>query len=416
MHSMKNTFLAVVLLGASYAVYTVITTPEPGGQDFQAQLDQGTAPAVISDPMDVPELTPSPNLPPAVPPTRQFAPGPELSTPKTEFGNPPETLELKPDPPVIQPTPKPSVPIKQPEITEPKTRPDDAALIDALKQELGNSSTGDLMGGSFVEQPGVAKTQPANPGTIRANPNQFEPAVTPGADPIRPQDNIAEFAPPEPKPLDNEALQTAWNESESLIRNGQFKGALGRLTRFYESANITPDQRKKLMAWLNQLAGKVIYSAEHNMFQAYVTKPGDTLSDLSAQWNVPAQLIYNINKANIDDPNNLAAGTELKVVTGKFSGLIDLSDQTLTLFVKNLYAGQFSIPAVGTVVPGKYKVARKHADLNTQPTFAVILDSGTTIGSHTEMNSNGNSIGLSRRDVADVFSILSADSSVTIRR
>ena len=441
MHSMKNTFLAVVLLGASYLVYQVITAPGPDADQANASLENQTKRAVISQPITLPNLAPSQTPPPAPQPSNSAEP---LNRPFNKHFDPPSNAEASPndrstadkfdrsdndglvdlsngesktrefDSPKAQSFDPPRKPRDPSDL-------DDSALIDALKQELGNGHSTPLTGGEFDQDP---DSTPSVESTVnRPAENFFGPSdkdfEKPEPGNKRLSQNADQTTAADSSRLGDDALQIAWDDAESLIREDNYKAALRRLTRFYTSGDFNPAHNKKLMAWLNHLAGQVVYSTEHNMYKPYVARDGDTLSELSSKWKVPAQLIYNINRANIADPANLSPGTELKVVLGEFRAVIDLSEQTLTLFVKELYAGQFSIRANPMSRTGEFKVSEKLANLgpNTNDTpFTVLLDGGTRIAAIPESTMDIDQVGLSRKDAADVFSILSKNSTVTVRR
>ena len=61
------------------------------------------------------------------------------------------------------------------------------------------------------------------------------------------------------------------------------------------------------------------------------------------------------------DSATIVAGTELKVINGPFHAEVDLTKKTLTLFLKNLYAGRFPIRVgiSGDVRSGQFRVVAK---------------------------------------------------------
>ena len=78
-------------------------------------------------------------------------------------------------------------------------------------------------------------------------------------------------------------------------------------------------------------------------------------------------MVYNINRQQIGDSATIVAGTELKVINGPFHAEVDLTSKTLTLFLKNLYAGRFPIRVgiSGDVRPGQFRVVAKSAQGHT---------------------------------------------------
>ena len=313
-------------------------------------------------------------------------------------------------------------------------------MLDALKKELdtpATNETNDLdntiaaTSPNQTPEPTVSDSNRPAPSTTGSIQQPITPLNIPGNAETdsntvgvsdRSTDQLAtpSRAIPSSNGLRDENLIAVWDEVENLVQEQKFKVALGRLTRFFHSTELSPPQRQRLMQWLNALAGKVIYSAEHHMFnKPYVVQANDTLAELASRWKVPAQLIYNVNKHKIGDPSNLVPGTELKVVMGSFNGLVDLSNNTITLFAKNLYAGQFPISAsaASQIADGEYVISNKLPNIrdNTKGNpFTLVLENGVQIAAAQE--ASGEMIGLSRKDAADIFSILSMGSNVSIRR
>ena len=176
------------------------------------------------------------------------------------------------------------------------------------------------------------------------------------------------------------------------------------------------------MGWLDALAGKVIYSTEHNLYEPYVVQANESLDDIANRWNVTSQLVYNINQAKIANLADLPAGTELKKVQGPFHAEIDLTKKVMTLFVDNLYAGRFTVQVDDnpTIEAGQYGVQQKNANGTTadgQPASHMItLDEGVCIQASSETNSSPTCIGLKPKDAADLFIIFTEQSQFFIKR
>lgn len=464
MHSLKNTFMAVVLLGASYGVFQVITTPSPSMESNSgligpittpelktnalSGLNPDAAPPTLGSPSELNSSAqtipsqPRVQLPEATQPSSSSTLAQDSAPPLSDFNSNRDeagpgnvalgngSTETVADPNEFDALPSMAgdqwntMPAEKPNAnqfvatTPPNTesRPADHVLLDALKKEIDTPGLNGATGAQTGRQSNEMQTAslpsmttrtdlaaPSGLGNERSRDDQQQDATNIRGSELRDEHLIAE-----------------WPEIEKLVEQRQFKVALGRLTRFFHSSSLSPTERARLMQWLNALAGKVIYSAEHNMFnKPYIVQSGDTLAELAKRWKVPAQLIYNINKQSIGDPANLIEGTELKVVMGTFHGLVDLSENTITLFAKNLYAGQFPIsPSVGGQIrDGQFVIANKlpnvSGEANGNP-FTIVLENGVEIAA--AQTATGDMIGMSRKDAADVFSILSMGSSVSIRR
>ena len=176
------------------------------------------------------------------------------------------------------------------------------------------------------------------------------------------------------------------------------------------------------MGWLDALAGKVIYSAEHNYEKPYLVQANESIDDIATRWNVTSQLVYNINRSNIKNPSALAAGTELKMVEGPFHAVIDLTKKVMTVFVKNLYAGRFKVQVDenSNIQPGQYGVAQKVANGKTLDNklaaHMITLENGVCILASPESGLNPSCIGLKPKDAADLFTIFTEKSQFFIKR
>ena len=234
--------------------------------------------------------------------------------------------------------------------------------------------------------------------------------------------------------LGSTAFGRAWKSAQSQISNGQWQEALFTLSIFYKSPDLLPEQQQQLLDLLDPLAGKVIYSDEHLLEAPYRVRRSETLMDIAERYNVPWQLLRNIN--DIDNPEILIPGSEIKVVPGPFRAEVDLQQRELTLFVGRLYAGRFPI-TVGSdpqPEPGDYQVRDKQtersyfaADGQTytsddpkNPFAGCWIDLGNQLSIHGSAeqaapNAPG-CISLSPIDAQDVYGILSQGSKVTIRR
>jgi len=248
------------------------------------------------------------------------------------------------------------------------------------------------------------------------------------------------------EPSENEAEQAFHQIMDQVSREldaGRLAEAHMALSRCYRSPGLAPEQARPVRDLLDQLAGTVIYSRQNLLEPPYMVRPGDTLQTIAEQFDVPPELIANIN--GIRDPRGVQPGQELKVVRGPFHAVVHLNDYELTMMLGNLYAGRFPI-TIGRDQPnleGTYVVT----DKGVGPTY--YGPDGTTLVEHDPRNPlgslwlglgdpNGRSagigihgtndprtigrdaprgnIGLEQRDIQDVFGILSVGSRVVIQR
>lgn len=99
---------------------------------------------------------------------------------------------------------------------------------------------------------------------------------------------------------------------------------------------------KQQFAELSQqwLFSRQIFS-EDRLCTTYRVKPGDLLSDIGKRFNVPYQILMQINK--IAKPEDLQAGTVIKVINGPFHARVYRSSFTMDLFLQNTYVRSFSV-------------------------------------------------------------------------
>jgi lipoprotein-anchoring transpeptidase ErfK/SrfK len=277
------------------------------------------------------------------------------------------------------------------------------------------SADSELRRSNFESPAGSASTAP--------------PLEEPAAQPQTPAAAAAAAAPA----LAAYSLKRDFQEAERLIGEGQFQAALARLSPHYD--NVAAADRGQLIAWLDALAGKVIYSREHLLAAPHRVSKGETLYDVARLHNVPWPLLQNVNGLVGKDPLVLVQGTELKIVPGPFRAVVNLTTSEVTLFVNDLYAGRFPFTlGEHQPQPGTYQVQDKRNDhtyygldgrlfpsndpANPYGGFWLSLGGETAI--HGSPASPGprplGCISLSPQDAKDVYGILSKGSEVTIRR
>jgi lipoprotein-anchoring transpeptidase ErfK/SrfK len=229
----------------------------------------------------------------------------------------------------------------------------------------------------------------------------------------------------------------AWPQVDKFVAQEDYQSALRLLSRYYRSKDLTGPQRQRLIGWLDALAGKVIFSAEHHLQPTPYTVANESLDDIGQRWNVPAQLIFNINRANIPVVSAIAPGTQLKAVQGPFDAEIDLNQKVMTLFLGDLYAGRYpvQIGISGSPRPGEFQVlvksetghswrdseGKEYAPGTPENGYGphwIGLSGSLCIHAVPDTATDGHygCIGLNEGDAKDVFAILAKGSTVKIFR
>ena len=227
-----------------------------------------------------------------------------------------------------------------------------------------------------------------------------------------------------------------WAKSNALLAERKYTEALRILSPHFGSHDLTAAESERLIAILDPLAGRVIYSREHAVAPPHKIRRGETLYTIAEQYQVPWQLLKNIN--GVTNPEVLVPGTELKIVRGPFSAQVDVQRSELTLFTDGMYAGRFPI-SVGsdfTAQAGDYQVQGKSTERAyygpnnrvlpaghpENPYGNAWLDLGGDLAIHGSPQTVARgtpavgAISLSPRDAVDVYGILSKGSTVTILR
>ena len=235
------------------------------------------------------------------------------------------------------------------------------------------------------------------------------------------------------QPSPNLGMVNALETADRQFGKDQLKDALATLSLFYNTPNMTSNERIELLSRLDPLAREVIYSRRHLLEQPHRVGQNETLEQIADTYKVPWQVLANIN--GITDPKSLLPGTELKVLRGPFNAQVNLDARELTLFLGDLYAGRFPIeignspaPRIGSfVVQDKQTSRTYYGDAApippgnpSNPYGAIWIDLGSQQCIHgspdAQSPTDKGCISLAGDFADDLYGILSQGSSVTIRR
>lgn len=220
---------------------------------------------------------------------------------------------------------------------------------------------------------------------------------------------------------------------DRLIAAGDHVAAQKQLTEIYWSR---PDFRPQIRERIESNAGAIFFAAEPHLIEPYTVQPGDMLSRIGRQYDVPWEYLVRLNRV---DPRRIRPGKKLKVVRGPFHATVDLSDFELTVHTSDMFAKRYQvgIGRDGSTPRGRFTVLGKvkYPQYTDPVTREVIdghdpanplgdrwIDLGDSYGIHgtIEPESIGRAasrgcIRMHNADVAEVFDMLQVGSIVEIR-
>ena len=264
---------------------------------------------------------------------------------------------------------------------------------------------------------------------VAINPPESEASKTAAV--TFPDSEVSQTTAIEPSP--NLGMVNAIETADRQFGKDQLRDALATLSLFYNTPNMTSNERVQLLSRLDPLAREVIYSRRHLLEQPHRVGQNETLEQIADTYKVPWQVLANIN--GISDPKSLLPGTELKVLRGPFNAQVNLDSRELTLFLGDLYAGRFPID-IGTTPPpkiGSFVVQDKQTNRTyyggaspvppgnpDNPYGTIWIDLGSQQCIHGSPDphrpTDKGCISLAGDLADDLYGILSQGSSVTVRR
>lgn len=229
---------------------------------------------------------------------------------------------------------------------------------------------------------------------------------------------------------------TAREQALEMASMGKLRDALQSLSGYYNSPELNSTQHADLVDLLDALSKEVIYSPRHLVDSPYAVKATDTIESLSAKYQITAELFAAIN--GLGDSKAMIDGSQVKVLPGPFRAVVSIGRQELTVFLGELYAGRFpvSFGKDPSPVEGTFEIVDRRRDRTYYGTGGKVIPAGDPrnpyggywlnlgqdlcIHGTPEMASDdlqgAGCISLAPLDAADVYSILSQTSQVSIVR
>lgn len=484
MQTIKTAAVVVLMMTVLYGIFIAINNNEPALPPGLADLalDEPSMDIELGDPVDGNNLIPSVPLASSSGSGTKELGAAELAIPRN---NVPEMLDNlsveeptsdKPEGNDLVDIPKSENPARDNLATDPKNiRTTEQADDDVLKRAERNNSflqvstpSPSLAGGNETTRTGSGNSIPSLPtpnnsgasgGSLIPSPPQLGAPSTATSNPpsasnstplsaLAGGNNSIPGGLPTSTPIaDNSSKPSevavaemnyvdAKEKALAKAREGKLKEALIQMTAWYGRAELTYDEKSDLLDLLNALAAEVIYSKRHFLETSYKAGPRESLEDIAKLHGISLELLASIN--HISPPYVLLPSADLKVLRGPFRAEINLTTKELTLFLDNMFAGQFPISVGSDIkdVEGGFNVMSKQTNRNyyaanggtvshtdpNNPYGKHWLDLGQDLcihGSPAAENSplnNAGCISLSPRDAEDVYNILTVGSKVTIKR
>jgi LysM repeat protein len=111
------------------------------------------------------------------------------------------------------------------------------------------------------------------------------------------------------------------------------------------STTMSQQQLALVKKQLSSLSEKWLFDRDvfsgDKLCGSYDVKPGDTAGDIGRRFNVPYEILMQIN--NISNPKALRAGETIKIINGPFHCRINRSTFTMDLFLQDTFVRSFMV-------------------------------------------------------------------------
>ncbi|MCL2349095.1 MAG: LysM peptidoglycan-binding domain-containing protein, partial [Planctomycetaceae bacterium] len=186
--------------------------------------------------------------------------------------------------------------------------------------------------GGGITQPVVAPANaPAN-ATPQPAPTVVMPAPAAASFPTQ-DGNGSQVSP---------GIMSQVSEIGNQLAQGDVAGGYARLNDLYFSDKISPEDKRFVTKYLDQVAVSVVFSKRYNVLEPlYIVQNGDTMESIANQYQITPELLRKINQ--IPDKAQVTAGAQLKVIRGPLDVLVYPNEHELVILSKDRYACRFPI-------------------------------------------------------------------------
>jgi len=131
-------------------------------------------------------------------------------------------------------------------------------------------------------------------------------------------------------------LTDKYDQAEAAFKDGKLVAARGIYSEIVDQG-LKSDENHKIVKRLEELADKMIFSNVHidgdALTEMFDVPPGGVADRIAARKRIGRELLRKVNDLN--DKYQLQANQKIKVINGPFHVVVDKSDFTLTLFLKD---------------------------------------------------------------------------------
>ncbi len=178
-----------------------------------------------------------------------------------------------------------------------------------------------------------------------AEPSASVPSTVEGDEPASKPDTTAPAAVTKPPAETVDTVSTLIAQAMELVNQNPPKIIEAR-DRLNEVLPMTSGQQRafvkeQLTALSDKwLFGGVVFPGD-KLCSSYRVSPGDLLTKIGELYNVPYEILMQIN--GIERPELLRAGATLKVINGPFNAIVYRSTFTMDLYLQNTYVKSFKV-------------------------------------------------------------------------
>ncbi len=214
-----------------------------------------------------------------------------------------------------------------------KTKAAPATLADTHQPPPPPVGVAPVIAKSATDAPGKPSGLVTQTPTALSKSATVTPAATPVAQPTGTA--LAQPAGPAANATTGAPSATPLVDARAKLNAGEFLAARNLLNGSLAAPGVSPADAAAIKLLLNETNQSVVFSPRRfpsdTVTGVYTVQPGDRLSRIATQFDVPWELLARIND-NLQ-PSKLQAGKDIKIVHGPLHAVVDKGDFTLELWI-----------------------------------------------------------------------------------